>query len=204
MEFRNATAGFALVLGLAVLAGCPGASTTPGNSGNDINTAGGINPGIVTGSTTKPTATSTPAATPTPVPTATVPGSTPAPSPTPTVSGGRYGVLAVKVLNPISQMWLPQSLGDLAPNSIPSTYSFRAEVVVGMGLTVATSSSVTWTSSRPDLLVIDGNGNASCKILPDVSTSTEVIIAAATGGISADPPVTLLVGNSGIIEIGVE
>lgn len=199
MPTRSAFAGIAALAALAILAGCPGTSSvnTLGSDSSDLGT------GVPTmRATIKPLATANPGDATSSASSST----TPTPTPAATLPPGRTGILSVTILNPIQQMWLPQSLADTAPNSIPSTYSFQVEVVVGKGQGVATSSSVVWSSSQPQYLIIDARGYASASVLPQVQTSQLVTLTAATssGAATISTSIDVLVGNSGSMAITVE
>lgn len=198
---RFKSQAFVLLAVCLALWGCPEVSgiTDPGlSSGDDF---GG---GSVGGQTIRPSATPTSGATaaPTATPTTT-------PAPTPTASAGSKPLLkSVQLLNPIAQMWLLEAADDVPPDSIPSTYSFQAEVATLFGSDSSTSSAVVWTSSHPSILAIDRNtGSASTAIAQGLF---EVTITAATHNAGAIDPSTkstsirLTVGNSGTLYLTIE
>lgn len=200
-KFRFHTWTLALLAMCVALWGCPQTPVPGGTSGDDF---GGF-PGQ---STPRPTgsATAKPSATPSPTPTT---GSTPTPTPSPTASGSQPRLQSVKVLNPISQMWLLEQVPTTTPPvSIPSTYSFRAEVVTFYGTAASTSSAVVWTSSNPAILTIDPDtGYATTQTAQGLYMVT---VRAATSNPAASNPapqgdtVTLTVGNSGAIDVTIE
>lgn len=154
----------------------------------------GSNPGTTPGTNPGPDPSTTPGTNP-----GTNPGSGTGPSPQNTT---------VTILNPLQQMWLAQSTQDLAPNSIPSTYSFRVEVAVNDGTAIATSSDVVWTSSNPTYLTIDRSGYASTSIVPAFEGTVLVTVMASTWSAipnsTVSASVNLMVGNGGYIGVTVE
>lgn len=207
-KFRFNTRTFALLAVCCTLWGCPDTGTvTPSNTNDDDDDFNSF-----TGQPTpRPNATPTPrpSATPTPNPAAT-PTPTPSPSgsvgPTPTP---RPRLQSVQLLNRISQMWLlEQTPTTTPPVSIPSTYSFRAEVVTFFGSAASTSSAVVWSSSNPSILTIDPiTGYASSNVgqglfLVTISAATSNSLASDTS--TRSDTVTITVGNSGTLDVTIE
>ncbi len=207
-KLRFNTRTFALLAVCFTLWGCPNTGTTITPSGDDDDS----DSNSFTGQPTpKPGATPTPRPTPTPTPN---PGASPTPTPSPTPSTGptptpRPRLQSVLLLNRITQMWLlEQTPTTTPPVSIPSTYSFRAEVVTFLGTSASTSSSVVWSSSNPSVLTIDPvTGYASSNVglglyLVTVRAATSNPLASDTS--TRSDTVNITVGNSGTLDVTIE
>lgn len=211
-KFRFNTRTVALLAVCATLWGCPatvGTGGTPSFDDEPDNGGGSFlgqpTPKPNTSPTPKPSPTPTPnpgaSATPTPSPT---PTGTPGPTPTP-----QTRLESLQVLNRISQMWLLEAVPTVTPPiSIPSTYSFRAEVVTRVGTQLpSTSSSVVWSSSNPAILSIHPDtGYASTSVAQGLFLVT--IQAATSNPLAANTispaTVVITVGNSGTLDVTIE
>ncbi|HEY9856985.1 MAG TPA: hypothetical protein V6D05_14680 [Stenomitos sp.] len=213
-NFRFNTRSFALLAACFALWGCP---QTPGTGTSNLTDDPGSDGISFPGQATpRPSGSATPKPSPTPTPTPTAkPSATPTPSPSPSVSTGptptpKPLIRSVLMLNRISQMWLlEQSPTASPPVSIPSTFSFQAEVVTVVGNELpSTSSSVVWTSSNPAILSIDRKtGYATANVGQGLYLVT--IQAATSNPLASDTStksdyVTVTVGNSGTLDVTIE
>lgn len=210
-KFRLNTRTLALLAVCATLWGCPATVGTGGTPSFDDepDTGGGSflgqsTPKPNTSPTPKPSSTPTPAPTGTPAPT---PAPTGTPGPTPTPQAPR--LQSVRVLNPISQMWLLEQVPTASPPvSIPSTYSFRAEAVTRLGALLSTSSAVVWSSSNPAILSIDAStGYASTNVAQGFFLVE--VRAASSNPLTGDSTpqidtMEITVGNSGTLDVTIE
>lgn len=210
-KFRFNTRTLALLAVCATLWGCPATVGTGGTPAiDDPDTGGGS---FLGQPTPKPNVSPTPRPSPTPTP---IPGATPTPTPSPTPTGTpgptptpQTRLESLQVLNRISQMWLLEEVPTASPPvSIPSTYSFQAEVVTRVGTQrPSTSSSVVWSSSNPAILSIDATtGYASTSVAQGLYLVT--IRAATSNPLAANTispaTVVITVGNSGTLDVTIE
>lgn len=209
-KFSFNTRTFALLAVCLTLWGCP---ETPGSNTSTVPDDDTDASSFTGQPTPRPNASPTPRPSPTPTP---VPGATPTPTPVPSPTGSagptptpRPRIQSVQLLNRISQMWLLEQTPTASPPvSIPSTYSFRAEVVTFLGAQPSTSSLVVWTSSNPAILSIDrSTGYASTSVnqglyLVTISAATSNPLASDTS--TRSDTVTVTVGNSGTLDVTIE
>ena len=187
----------------ALLLGCTASTSNPLNT-SATTFANGVGPSYVAPATPQPGSTATP------TPNNGGNGGNSQPTAPPTVQA-----TTINILDPIQQMWLPDSSTDSAPASAPSTYSFQAEVdVTNTDGTVATSSDVVWSSYSdetwipPATFSIDPvTGYASTSIAPGFQGSYQVTVMASTystGVSTVSQSVNLTVGNAGNVSVVVE